>query len=631
MAKWEHAVITNNGLSLQSKILAGSTLEFTKVKTGAGSVTATSLQQQTGVTNPKQEFLFSGNPYYLNEPGSAELPFTLNNDGLKESYNCYQIGLYANDPDKGEILYAIMQSATALEVPTSEQIPGWSAEFNVAVQFGNAESVSVQISAAGLSEHINNRENPHSVTAEQIGAVPLDGSVPMTGDLQISKKAKPTVKLIDVSTSSGETENLGEIQLKNSGGVYLSHYNKEFDKTVELQVAAGVNDPIRVEVEGVAYNLFGEHNTDLLKNYVLPLDGSVSMTGDLQISKKAKPAVKLIDVSTSGETDDTGEFLLRSSLGVCLSHYNKETDKTAELRVSADSINPIKVEVEGVAYNLFGEHNTDLLKNHVLPLDGSVSMGGNLIVEKEGWIGVKLRNPSTGREGRLAHSSNQNLVQFANYKDDNNLSFVALNNESNALNTMLQLSVKKEGNSVSYNIFGEHNTELLATHIQSLIDNGVIEVSEPIYQPSSNALTTVLSKEIVGSSSSVKPFCGKWIPEKNGLVNVSVSLKSSTNNSYTNLYIVSRGMISSDVTIDTVLEITEKLDTLSVGANIDISTFSNNYADFGTDKSTSSTSYTTLTTTIPVVKGDPVYFVMSNSGGSSYCNSIKIYADEVAM
>jgi hypothetical protein len=181
------------------------------------------------------------------------------------------------------------------------------------------------------------------------------------------------------------------------------------------------------------------------------------MTGDLQISKKAKPAVKLIDVSTSGETDNTGEFLLRSSLGVCLSHYNKETDKTAELRVSADSINPIKVEVEGVAYNLFGEHNTDLLKNHVLPLDGSVSMGGNLIVEKEGWIGVKLRNPSTGREGRLAHSSNQNLVQFANYKDDNNLSVVALNNESNALNTMLQLSVKKEGNSVSYNIFGEHN------------------------------------------------------------------------------------------------------------------------------------------------------------------------------
>lgn len=149
MAKWEYAVVTNDGLSLQAKLGSGSTMVFTKVKSGAGSVSAVLLQQQTDVTNPKQEFLFSDNPYYLTEPGAAELSFVMVNDGLTESYSCYQLGVYAEDPDKGEILYAILQTASPLEVPTAEEDAGWSAEFNVAMQYGNAENVSVFVNASG--------------------------------------------------------------------------------------------------------------------------------------------------------------------------------------------------------------------------------------------------------------------------------------------------------------------------------------------------------------------------------------------------------------------------------------------------------------------------------------------------
>lgn len=149
MAKWEHAVVTNDGLSLQAKLGSGSTLVFKKVKTGAGSVPAVLLQQQTDVTNPKQEFLFSDNPYYLTEPGAAELSFTIANDSLTESYSCYQLGIYAEDPDKGEILYAILQTSSAMEIPTPEQDVGWSTEFNVALQYSNAETVSVYVNASG--------------------------------------------------------------------------------------------------------------------------------------------------------------------------------------------------------------------------------------------------------------------------------------------------------------------------------------------------------------------------------------------------------------------------------------------------------------------------------------------------
>lgn len=150
MSKWEFAVVTEDGLSLQSKLGAGSTMVFTKVKTGAGSVPVVLLQKQTDIENPKQVVLFGDNPYYLTEPGAAELSFIITNDDVYEGYSCYQIGVYAEDPDKGEILYAILQTANPVAIPSHEQNAGWGAEFNVALQYGNAENVSVYVNASGV-------------------------------------------------------------------------------------------------------------------------------------------------------------------------------------------------------------------------------------------------------------------------------------------------------------------------------------------------------------------------------------------------------------------------------------------------------------------------------------------------
>jgi hypothetical protein len=294
------------------------------------------------------------------------------------------------------------------------------------------------------------------ITPENIGAVPLDGSVSMTGDLQISKKSKPAVKLIDVSTS-GETDATGGVALRSSMGVSLSHYDKESDKTAELQVTAGSTNPIKVKVEGVDYNLFGEHNTDLLKNYVLPLDGSVPMSGALDIVQKSLPSVTLY----TGETKDTAteQVRFRQAYGYLnLSHRDNSTGDETSLQISGKKgFTPIKVIVDDEPYALFGEHNPDLLKNYVLPLDGSVPVTGNLTIERPNWLGVKLRSTDSGREGRLTFSGNNNETQVVNYTDDNNLSFLKLNKETYNLSSMVELAVKKEGNTANYKIFGEHN------------------------------------------------------------------------------------------------------------------------------------------------------------------------------
>jgi hypothetical protein len=148
MAKWEYAVITEKGLLLQNKVATGGTMAFTKVKTGSGSVEPVLLIQQTDVTGMVQEFGFANKPI-KKSGGEVMLYAVIDNEGLNKGYNCYQLGVYATDPDDGEILYAILQAKNPLEVPSSQELVGWSAEFNIALKYGNATNITVNIDAAG--------------------------------------------------------------------------------------------------------------------------------------------------------------------------------------------------------------------------------------------------------------------------------------------------------------------------------------------------------------------------------------------------------------------------------------------------------------------------------------------------
>lgn len=175
---WNHAVITEKGLLLQSKVATGGTIKFTKVKTGAGKVNSATLQAQTTVTNAKQEFAFKADSTVNKETGLVTLVVVIDNDNLTTGYDCYQVGIYANDPNDGEILYAIMQSDSALAIPSEDNMTGWIAEMNIGMQFSNAETVQITMDQAGfasrkaLDEHLANKNNPHGITAVQIGALP---------------------------------------------------------------------------------------------------------------------------------------------------------------------------------------------------------------------------------------------------------------------------------------------------------------------------------------------------------------------------------------------------------------------------------------------------------------------------
>ena len=156
---WENASLTEKGADLQNKLIKGETLKITKVKTGAGKVSAMYLRQQTEVANPVQELTIQ--PATIADDNII-IPVLLDNIGLTESYELWQVGFYAEDPDEGEILYCIAQAAKGKDIPTEQESPGYSIVWNFHFKNSEENPFELSITPAGLTsmrtfqEHANN-------------------------------------------------------------------------------------------------------------------------------------------------------------------------------------------------------------------------------------------------------------------------------------------------------------------------------------------------------------------------------------------------------------------------------------------------------------------------------------------
>ena len=176
MNVWTNAVITDKGLALLAKLTQGNTLDIIDAVVGAGFVVPGVLQKQTDVIDPKQKL--KSRPVSYPETGRCKLPLTMTNEGVAVGYEATQVGVFANDPDEGKILFFIAQSITAdkgTTVPSETEMPGYCAEWTFWLQYGQADGVNVTVDPANtvsppemmdyIAAHIG------AITKEQIVAL----------------------------------------------------------------------------------------------------------------------------------------------------------------------------------------------------------------------------------------------------------------------------------------------------------------------------------------------------------------------------------------------------------------------------------------------------------------------------
>ena len=169
---WTNAVVTEAGLALQAKLVDGQTLGFLRVAAGTGTVDPASLANQTALVNEKQTLTFQ--PPNVLDGAKIKVPVMLNNIGLETGYTMQQLGFFADDPDDGEILYAIVQDEVGDTVPSQTESPGFVIEWAFVFQYGNAGSVTVTLDPVGLVS-IGMVGQPGGVAGlGENGAVPIE-------------------------------------------------------------------------------------------------------------------------------------------------------------------------------------------------------------------------------------------------------------------------------------------------------------------------------------------------------------------------------------------------------------------------------------------------------------------------
>jgi hypothetical protein len=149
MSKWPNFTITSKGEALLAKLIAGTKLTITRAVTGTGYVEDIStLSAQTTVTGEKQPIEFRALTY--TDESKCVLHCRLSNSGITVGYTAMQLGVYATDPDDGEILFCIAQaeSGNGTVVPSESDDPGYTAIWNLHIQFGQADGVEITVSSA---------------------------------------------------------------------------------------------------------------------------------------------------------------------------------------------------------------------------------------------------------------------------------------------------------------------------------------------------------------------------------------------------------------------------------------------------------------------------------------------------
>lgn len=147
MAEWSNATMTDVGAALQAKVNAGKTkLTFTKIKVGSG-VNSTNPLALTDVISSKWE---TTNFVVKLEGKIVSVDTIITNTGIHEAFRMSEIGLFAQDPDKGEILYAYLTDPEPDRMPAESGSVVVSQELTIGMVFSNTGNVSLTVNIGAL-------------------------------------------------------------------------------------------------------------------------------------------------------------------------------------------------------------------------------------------------------------------------------------------------------------------------------------------------------------------------------------------------------------------------------------------------------------------------------------------------
>lgn len=227
MSEWTPHVLTAAGRRLQAKVEAGLTLALTRMKLGSGMETIDEVDDLIDLSAVEASFNISS-AQVSGEVCTVLGIFTTTS--IEHGFYCREWGIFAEDPDVGEILYAVLidnkPDWIPANVPTELTI---TYRLNIAV--ANGTSIKAEIDPAGLVDVDMLNEYTHTgtrLTQYKEGDVLNAPTLPHGLVLEAQTGGETADTIIDVSgLSCGDTVADGSVTWKVKRLVVTSVHDEE--------------------------------------------------------------------------------------------------------------------------------------------------------------------------------------------------------------------------------------------------------------------------------------------------------------------------------------------------------------------------------------------------------------------
>lgn len=146
MSSFGGLVLTNKGRNLQIKAQLGATIHYTRIGIGDGELGSSSIIDLNALKH-EIESLDITKLRVLGD-GQAVVGTMLSNQGMVEGFYFREIGIFAQDPDLGEILYCYGNAgSTADYIPAGGGSDLIEKAIDIVTNVGNAANVTAEISS----------------------------------------------------------------------------------------------------------------------------------------------------------------------------------------------------------------------------------------------------------------------------------------------------------------------------------------------------------------------------------------------------------------------------------------------------------------------------------------------------
>lgn len=295
MANWSGFVLTDVGAKLQAKINAGlTTLKFTKLGIGSGSGSG-SINALTAMVNKVQDINIGSVKANNN---IVTINSTLTNKGLGSAYQMRELGLFATDPDVGEILFAYMTDNTPDTMPADGSATVVSQDITLNITFSNTGKVSATIDTGAFVTHedLNTHTTSSSAHADirQLfkNYLPLTGGT-LTGGLNVN----------DAVIMGGLDKQFGNfIEKSKAGTMYLASGKSESSNLSWFNVDGYFKYPNTAEMCVIKRD---ENSNIVSRAFLLDQDNKTRFPNEVYANEKLLATKEYVDLKKWGSKSIT--------------------------------------------------------------------------------------------------------------------------------------------------------------------------------------------------------------------------------------------------------------------------------------------------------------------------------------